>query len=315
MDDPEFCCRDWNGGAVGWRKYAGSRSRFEAGRRGGQGRADPHRAPREERSRSGKTIDVPPGDKFLIEIQRALRGTGKKAAQALIVNSGDEKQHPKFIAGKPYLFLLKKDADGKRWVSLGASEIPIKDGKVQWLAGGKVIEQMGIDEFDELVSRDAPVVAAELPVRDTLTGHWIVVLSDSGADAHLWLVGLTPDEKEGTTARLISSSPRLSATALRSSSIAGDQVRLAFDTDGAIVDFQGRFQKGVVLGNAITGRESIVAARIVPTEVNSLRQYADPVPDPARGEWLDAAGQDEAFGPLSRFVRRHPESPLTIPAC
>src|SRR5262245_48852805 len=262
-----------------------------------------------------KTIDVPPGDKFLIEIQRALRGTGKKAAQALIINSGDENQHPKFIAGKQYLFLLKKDADGKRWVSLGASEIPIKDGKVQWLAGGKVIEQMGIDEFDELVSRDAPVVAAELPARDTLTGHWIVVLSDSGADAHLWLVGLMRDEKESIAARLISSSPRLSATALRLSSISGDQVRLIFDADGAIVDFQGRFQNGVVLGNAVTGRESIVTARIVPTEVNSLRQYADPVPDPARGEWLDAAGQEEALGQLSRFVRRHPESPLMIPAC
>jgi hypothetical protein len=264
---------------------------------------------------TGKTIDVPPGDKFLIEIQRALRGTGRKAAQALIVNSGDEKQHPKFIAGKPYLFLLKKDVDGKRWVSLGVSEIPIRDGKVQWLAGGKVVEQIGIDEFDELVSKDAPVVAEELPARDTLTGNWIIVLSESGADAHLWLVELTPDEKEGRAARLISSSPRLTATALRSSSIAGDQVRLSFDADGAIVDFQGRFQNGVVLGNAVTGRESIVTARIVPTEVRNLRQYEDPVPDPARGEWLDAAGQEEAFGPLSRFVRRHPESPLTIPAC
>src|SRR5262249_56798611 len=50
----------------------------------------------------GGTIDVPPGDKFFIEIQRALRGTGRKASQALITNSGDEKQHPKFIAGKLY---------------------------------------------------------------------------------------------------------------------------------------------------------------------------------------------------------------------
>ena len=78
----------------------------------------------------GDIIDVAPGQKFFIEIQRALRGTGRKSAQALIVNGGDEKQHPKFLAGKPYVFLLKRDSDGKGWVHLGATEMPIKEGKV-----------------------------------------------------------------------------------------------------------------------------------------------------------------------------------------
>src|SRR5262245_15764277 len=81
---------------------------------------------------TGGTIDVAPGEKFFVEIQRALRGTGRKGAPALIINSGDEKQHPRFMAGKPYVFLLKKDADGKRWVSLGEFEIPVRDGKVQF---------------------------------------------------------------------------------------------------------------------------------------------------------------------------------------
>jgi hypothetical protein len=263
---------------------------------------------------AGQTIDVPPGERFFIEIQRALRGTGRKSAQALIVNSGNERRHPKFIAGKPYLFLLKKDADGKRWVSLGVSEIPIKDGKVQWLVEGKVVEQMGVDDFDDLVAKDAPAAAEEVSLRDTLTGNWIVVLSDGGNDAHLWLVELTPDEKEGTAVRLISSSPRINATALRSSSIEGGQIRLIFDADGAGLEFQGRFQNGTVRGNALTGRDLVAPARMIPTEVKNLRQYNDPVPDPARAEWLDAAGQEEAFGPLSRFVRRHPESPLAISA-
>ena len=263
---------------------------------------------------AGQTIDVPPGERFFIEIQRALRGAGRKTAQALIVNSGDEKQHPKFIAGKPYLFLLKKDADGKRWVSLGVSAIPIKDGKVQWLDGGKVVEQMSIDEFDEIVSRDAPEVTEENPSRRTLTGNWIVVLSDGGNDAHLWLVDLTADEKQGTAVRLLSSSPRMSATALRSSSIAGDQVQLNFDADGATLDFQGRFQNGIVRGNALTGRDLVAPARMIPTEIKSLRQYIDPLPDPARAEWLDASGEEESFGPLSRFVRRHRDSPLAISA-
>src|SRR5262249_11375799 len=121
-------------------------------------------------------------------------------------------------------------------------------------------------------------------------------------------------EKEGTAVRLISSSPRINATALRSSSIEGGQIRLIFDADGAGLDFQGRFQNGTVRGNALTGRDLIAPARMIPTEVKNLRQYNDPVPDPARAEWLEAAGQEEAFGPLSRFVRRHPESPLAISA-
>jgi hypothetical protein len=130
----------------------------------------------------------------------------------------------------------------------------------------------------------------------------------------VWLVGLTADETKETEVRLVASSSRLKATALKSSSIAGDEVRLVFDADGAPIDFQGRFQEGVVRGNVLSVRETLHAARMVPTEAKNLRQYDNPLPDPARDEWVAAAGQDEPFAPLSRFVRRRPASPLAIAA-
>ncbi len=186
----------------------------------------------------GQVLDVPPGEPFFIEIDRALRGAGHKSRQAVIVNSGDPKQHPKFIVGRPYLFLLKKEPEGKRWVSLGDTEIPIKDGKVQYIAGGKVIEQLPVDDLEDLVAKDSAPEDEKFPTRDSLTGNWIVVLSDRGADAHLWLVALTKDEKEGPGARFISSSKLLQSSALKSSSIEGNALHLSFDADGAPVDFQ-----------------------------------------------------------------------------
>src|SRR5262245_9701084 len=262
----------------------------------------------------GAVIDVPPGQKFFIEIQRPLRGTGRKSAQALIVNGGDEKQHPKFIAGKQYVFLLKRDEDGKGWVHLGVAEIPVKEGKVQLLSGGKVVEEMPVAQFDELAAKDAPEAADNAPTRDTLTGNWIVVLSEKGADAYLWLLELKPGAKEGTDVKLLSTSRLLAAATLKSSSIAGEEVHLVFDADGASVDFRGKFQEGIVRGNVLSGRTLLVPARMIATDLKNMRKYDEPIPDAAREEFVDAAGQEESFGPLSRFVRRHPRSPLAIPA-
>jgi hypothetical protein len=262
----------------------------------------------------GETLDVPPGERFLVEIDRPLRGTGRKTAQALIVNGGDVKRHPKFIAGRPYVFLLKRDSEGMRWVNLSDSEIPIKDGKVQFLVDGKVVEQVAVDDFEELVLKDSPAIVEKLPTRDSLTGTWTVVVSRDGVDAHLWLVELAKEPGERTGARLISSSPRLQASALKSSSIEEDTVRLIFDADGAVVDFQGRFENGIVRGNCLTGRDAVAAARMVPTDARNLRDYENPVPDPALEEFFEARDAKESIVPLSLFVRRYPRSPLAIPA-
>jgi hypothetical protein len=265
---------------------------------------------------AGKTIDIAPGEKFIVEIQRALRGTGKKSSPALIIQGGDGQKHPRFVAGKPYLFLLKKDAQNKRWVSLGSSEIPVKDGKAQFLEDGKIVDEVSLDALEELFVKEASASAGNDPTRESLTGNWIVVISDlnKGLDLYTWMIEFTPDGTQGTSARLAAASKQMQASTLRSSAIAGDDVHLVFDADGATFDFRARFENGLARGNVVPARSLVLAARLLPTDLTSMKRYDDPVVDPAREEYLDAAGQEDAFGPLSRFVRRYPKSPLALPA-
>ena len=108
-------------------------------------------------------VDIPPGGQFIVEIQRALRGPGSKSTSVMIVNGGTEKQHPKYFNGKPYVFLLKKNPDGKGWINQGASEIPIKNGKVQYLVDGKVVEEIVLDEFEEFAAKDAQPMPEKRP--------------------------------------------------------------------------------------------------------------------------------------------------------
>src|SRR5438105_1895892 len=62
--------------------------------------------PEHKAAKDGK-VDIPPGSRFAIEVQSELRGSGNKSV--LIVNGGDEQQHPRYINGKPYVFLLKRN--------------------------------------------------------------------------------------------------------------------------------------------------------------------------------------------------------------
>src|SRR5258708_6676331 len=96
----------------------------------------------QHKSAAGGLVDIPPGGQFVVEIQRALRGPGRKSTSVMVINGGNEKQHPKYVNGKSYVFLLKKNPDGKGWLNLGASEIPIKNHKVQYLVDGKVAQEV-----------------------------------------------------------------------------------------------------------------------------------------------------------------------------
>jgi hypothetical protein len=265
---------------------------------------------------AGQMIDVAPGEKFFVEIQRTLRGPGRKGAPALVVNGGDEKQHPRFVAGEQYVFLLKKDADGKRWINLGTSEIPVRDGKVQFLEGGKVIEELALADFEALAASDSSASAEKYPTRDALTGKWLFVSSDSrsASDLYLWLLELKQDEGAETTVKLAASSALMEASTIKTASIEGDDVHVVVEGDGMTVDFRGRFEGGFVRGNVLFDTFAVVPARMVPTDVKNMRGYDKPVADRARDDFLEAVGQDSSFAALSRFVKRHAQSPLALPA-
>jgi len=264
--------------------------------------------------REGLPIDAPPGTQFLVEINRAIRGTGRKSALAPIVNGGDKKQYPKYVAGQQYLFLLKKNPDGKGWLNLSATEIPVREGKAQYLIDGKVVEEVPLAQLDDLGSRDVQPVERRGPKRDSLTGKWVVVQSRHGSDEYLWLIEFSPDENQGTAVKLLSSARVIHASTLREASVSGPEVRIRVDADGESFDFRGRFENGEVRGNLLAARSLLLPARLVPSEAKSMSSYGEPVADPAREEYADASQQEDPFGPLLKFVRRHPESPLALAA-
>lgn len=270
--------------------------------------------PQPKGGRQGAALDVPPGGQFLVEVTRAIRETGKKTAQALIINSGNQQQHPKYIAGETYLFLLKKNPAGKGWIPLLDAEVRVRDGKALYQPGGQPGEEAPLARIDELGSRNVQPVDTRGPTRDSLTGKWIVVQSRNGTDEYLWLIELTPDEKAGTSVKLLSSSQLIRASALKSAAIDGADVRLVFNADGDQREFKGRFENGTVRGSLQIGRNALFPARLVPTSIKSMNAYNEPLADATRGEFIDASQQEDSFGPLLGFVRKYPESPMALVA-
>jgi len=259
-------------------------------------------------------VDVPPGESFIVEITRAIRGAGRKSAAAKIVNGGDPEQHPRYVNGRTYVFLLQKNPAGNGWVNLGTSEIPVKDGKVQFLRNGKVDEEMTLQEFEELTIQAEEPVVDKTPKRDTLTGRWVVALSNQGMNFYFWLVDLSSTPEGATNVKLISSSKVVQAVLLKSAEVNGQQVHLVVEADGTTFDFQGRFSDGVVRGSVLAGQTIVYPAWMEPTELNDMRRYDMPQKDQATEDFVDAAGQEHAAVSLNRFVRRHVASPLALAA-
>lgn len=270
--------------------------------------------PEHKAAKDGK-VDVPPGSRFAIEVQSELRGSGNKSV--LIVNGGDAQQHPRYVNGKPYVFLLKRNPDGKGWLNLGSTEIPIKNGKVQWLADGKVAEEMPLAEFEDIAAATIEAVAEKIATRETLTGNWVLTRADKGTDLHLWLLELTAQDGKENSPRLLASNKRIEASRLKSAEISGNDVRLVFSADDAAFDFQGRFVDGVVRGTIVGGPNPVIfPARMEPTDQTSMRKnYDEPSPDPAYEEFVQAVSQENPNGSLTRFLRKHPKSSLAITAC
>jgi hypothetical protein len=258
-------------------------------------------------------IEVPPGGRIAIEVQSELRGTGNKSI--LLVNGGTASQYPRYLNGKTYIFLLKRNPEGKGWLNLGNYEIPLKNGKVQWLADGKIAEEMPLAEFEELAAAKIEPVADKIPTRDTLTGNWVFTRSDNGTNLYLWLLELKPREGGETSVRVIGSNKRIEATSLKSAEIKGAEVHFVLSTDGATLDFQGRFLDGVVRGSIVGGSNPMAyPARLEPTDETTMKKYEDPAADPLYQEFVQSVSKDNPIGALTRFVRRHPLSSLTINA-
>lgn len=259
-----------------------------------------------------KDIDVSGGEQFLVEILRVLRGSGQKGTLARVAQSGDAKNHPKFTAGKQYVFLLKKNAGDRGWVYLGDRAWPLVDNKVSYVDESGKAAQIALDDLQNLIAKN-PFVATEAVARASLEGKWIVALSQQGTDFFVWLVEIT---KQGDKfqAQLLKTSKVMSASALKSSSVTADQAQFVFESDGQEFDFHGKLDSGMVKGNVSVDNRVVLAARMEPTESVLMTAYDQPKPTPGQEAFVAAAGKEKPFEPLSQFAESHGHSPLVLDA-
>ncbi|MGQ0633172.1 MAG: hypothetical protein ACT4QC_01065 [Planctomycetaceae bacterium] len=258
-------------------------------------------------------VEAPGGEQFLVEINEVLRGTGRRGELARITNSGDKAKFPHFKAGQAYVFVLKKNQGGKGWVNLSTAEIPVEEDSVRLVVAGKTIETIRREQLDDLVAMTASQ-GEQTPLRETLAGNWLVLLSQRGVDFPIWLIEAQQAGSGAWQVKLLETSKQLAASTLKEFSIDGSDVRLVFAADGQTFDFQGRLQAGLVRGSIDVGGQSIEPARLAATDATDLKKGGEPTPSSGREDFIKANSPEPSSAALQQFVRRFPDSPLALDA-
>lgn len=255
-----------------------------------------------------KDVDVAAGEEFLVEIKRVLRGSGQKGSLARIVQSGDDKSHPKFEAGKQYVFLLKNRAQGKGWIYLGTNVLPVTKGKVANVVDGEAQEELSLDDLQELIGKNSPP-------RTSMEGRWMVVFTQQGGDFFVWLVDVAKAKgADDYQVRLVATSKLMEASTLKSFAVKGNEINLVFDGDGTQFDFQGQFENGAVLGGLSVEKRMVVPARLEASEAANMKAYDQPKSALGRDEFVKALEPEEHFASVQEFVSKNPNSPLVMDA-
>lgn|GEM_PF-485181 len=257
-----------------------------------------------------KAVDVSGGKTFSARIDNVLRGSGQRGGNVEIVQSGDEKSHPKFEAGQAYVFLLKRLKAEAGWQLLTTQVLPVTDGKVS-TAGG---DELSLDDFQQLVAshpNEMPVEEAPAP-RTSLAGTWILSISQQGTDISLWLLDIT--EADGKySAKLVATSRLVSASMLKSAEITASEAHIVVTSDGQNFDFRGKLTDGLVPGSMAVDQRAIVVAQLMPSSATSMKAHNEPQEAPGRDSYLKAVSAGSA-DKLSQFIKDHPDSPLILEA-
>ncbi|MFN0052820.1 MAG: tetratricopeptide repeat protein [Planctomycetales bacterium] len=257
--------------------------------------------------------DVTGNQPFLVEIDRALRGAGKDGQTARIFSVGKGQRPPRFQKGQKYVFLLHKNADGKGWGLADTVVIPVTDDRVQVLVDGQPQEDVSLDELDELIVRHEYSVVVG-PPRESVEGRWTLAMSQQGSDYFIWLIDISREPSGEFQARLVDASKVMESSTLKGGTIAERELRLELIANSDQFEFVGRLEQGVIRGNILVAGQRVLAARMAPSELTSMRKYAEAVSAPARDAFVAAVTQEESFEPLRTFARRYAVSPMALEA-
>ena len=257
------------------------------------------------------SVNLEAGKPFLIEVDRALRGTGARGSRARLLTSSNAQRNLQLSEKTLYAFLLVKGPGGKGWATIDGGQLVIEKGRARWLEPGQEPFEFSTRQLEELI--DAGGAEAEFPpaTRPTLEGRWLLIFAERGGEIPGWLLELAPSE-DRLTVQLLDST--LDNNTLRSSTYADSQLKLVFDVPGAQFQFAGTWRDGRLRGILTSTVGAVAPAWLLPTELASLATLREAKPALGNDELKEAVDSDQPVAELLRFVRRKGQLPLALDA-
>ena len=155
---------------------------------------------------------------------------------------------------------------------------------------------------------------------DSWEGTWVFAPTMMRASRFLWLLRLNQDDQGKWTIEDLANEPLMGKITATDVKITDNQIRLEAKVDNpkaqiktAKISFEGTLKDGRVFGNVTIGEPpQPIPARLIPTDVESLEEYADFRPEPGMQEFDKASREPDPSHGLWRVAKSMPKSPLAL---
>ena len=158
--------------------------------------------------------------------------------------------------------------------------------------------------------------------RQTMTGRWTMILSASSQaenfiDLKVFILEIRNDKNEDGSykVRKLFQSRMIGEAELDSFKVTDKTAQLSMiNVDQMKLEFNGEFRNGIVWGNLALGDSIVSAARLVPTEDDSIEQESQVAPTPGRTALSEALSAEDRVASLTAFIQNNQKSPLALDA-
>ncbi len=169
----------------------------------------------------------------------------------------------------------------------------------------------------------------ELP--KTVTGNWVLMLPQQQQMMPLYLLKISAPEASKTDEKKTPEKPAASAVELLSKGaevapakiVSSKTTELTVDFDQSLLNdgkeflrlnFQGKLDKGAILGNVTFNGDSCTPALLLPTQDTDLSRIKEPMPSPGAQELMQAMQSPDPFKLLNEFTQKMNTVPLALDA-
>ena len=169
----------------------------------------------------------------------------------------------------------------------------------------------------------------ELP--KTVTGNWVLMLPQQQQMMPLYLFKITAPETPKADEKKTAEKPEVQAVELLAKGadiapakiVSSKTTKLTVEFDESLLNegneflrlnFQGKLDKGAILGNISFNGSSCTPALLLPTVENDLQRIKDPLPSPGAQELMQAMQSPDPYKQLDEFTKNMQTVPLALDA-